>query len=196
MATITTDQIKKLRDETGISVMQCKKALEEAGGDMGKALVLLRKRSKEIATKKALRTLGAGAIQCYVHGAGSVGAMVELACETDFVSKNSEFKTLAYDIAMQIAATDPEFLRRSDVSAEKEEAVREAFKGEVEGKPEAIKNQILEGKAGAYWSDKILLDQPFIKNQELTITALIEGAIQKFGEKIEVVRFARFAVGK
>ncbi len=193
---ITTEQIKDLRDKTGISVMQCKKALEEAGGDVEKALILLKKKGAEIAAKKGDRTLGAGTVATYIHGNGSIGAMVELASETDFVSNNDEFKTLARDIAMQVSATKPEFLNREDISEEDRNRASEVFAKEVEGKPEDMKAKILEGKINAYFEDKILLEQPFIKDQNLTVATLISNAVQKFGEKIEVVRFARFGVGE
>jgi elongation factor Ts len=191
---ITTEQIKELRDRTGVSVMQCKKALEEAGGDMEKALVLLRKISKDIATKKADRAFGAGVVQSYVHSNGMVGAMVELVCETDFVSKNEEFKTLARDIAMHITASHPEFMRATEVTDDAKKAATEVFEKEVAGKPANIKAQILEGKLKAYFKDKILLEQDFIKNPETTIAGLIDSAMQKFGEKIDVARFVRFGV--
>jgi elongation factor Ts len=193
---ITTEQIKELRDKTGISVMQCKKALEEAAGDMEKALILLRKRGAEVAAKKGDRTLGAGCVASYIHGNGSVGAMVELASETDFVSNNEEFKTLARDLAMQVSATKPEFLKREDISEAARTQASEVFAKEVEGKPEDMKAKILEGKINAYFEDKILLEQPFIKNGDLTVGELISNAIQKFGEKVEIVRFVRFGVGE
>ena len=192
---ITTEQIKELRDQTGISVMQCKKALEEDGGDAAKALIILQKKSKEAANKKADRTLGAGCVEAYIHSTGTVGVMVELACETDFVSNNEEFKKLTRDIAMHIAATNPEFVRKEDISEEAKKAATDVFAEEVKGKPENLKAQILEGKVNAFFQDKILLEQPFVKNPELTIQALIDGAVQKFGEKMELVRFVRYAVG-
>ncbi len=192
---ITTEQIKDLRDKTGISVMQCKKALEEAGGDMEKALILLRKKGAEVAAKKGNRTLGAGVIASYIHGNGTVGAMVELACETDFVSNNEEFKALARDIAMQVAASNPDFLSSADIDDAARAKASEVFAKETEGKPEELKAKILEGKISSYFADKILLEQPFIKNADLTIATLISNAIQKFGEKTEIVRFSRFSVG-
>ncbi len=193
---ITTEQIKTLRDSSGISVMQCKKALEEAQGDMEKALIILRKKGADIATKKADRTLGAGVVASYIHGIGTVGAMVELSCETDFVSKNEEFKTLARDIAMQVAASNPLDLKGEDVAEDAKAKAREVFAKEVEGKPAAIVEKIMQGKLQSYFGEKTLLDQPFIKNPDLTIKMLIESAIQKFGEKIEVARFVRFSVEK
>ncbi len=191
---VTTEQIKDLRDKTGVSVMQCKKALEEAGGDMEKALVILQKKSKDIASKKSDRTFGAGVVASYVHSSQTVGALVELVCETDFVSKNEEFKALARDIAMHITAANPEFLKDSDISEAAKATASEVFVKEVEGKPENIKAQILEGKLNAFFKERTLLDQSFVKNADLTIAGLIDSAIQKFGEKIEVARFVRFGV--
>lgn len=157
---ITADLVKELREQTGVSVMQCKKALEEAGGDKEKALTLLRRRGAEIAAKKGDRALGAGVVASYVHS-GSVGAMVVLRSETDFVAKNSEFATLARDIAMHAAAMNPLHISRTDA-------------------PEAP-------------AAEILLEQPFIKDSSVTIGALIEGAIQKFGEKIAVEKLVRLS---
>ena len=149
---ITTELIKELRDKTGISVMQCKKALEDVGGDMEKAIVVLQKKSADIANKKGDRTLGAGVVESYIHATHTVGTMVELLCETDFVANNEDFRKLAKDIAMHVTAMNPE----------KED----------------------------------LLNQPFIKNPEVTITNLLQSAIQKFGEKIEISRFVRFSVSQ
>ena len=189
---ITTDSIKELRDATGVSVMQCKKALEEAGGDKEKALVILKKKGAEAAAKKGDRTLNATQIASYVHSTGTVGVMVELACETDFVAKNPEFREMARDIAMHIAASKPEFVKKEDITAEARKVAESVFEEEVKGKPDAMKAKILEGKLAAYFSERVLLDQPFIKNPELTIAGLINEGIQKFGEKIEIVRFVRY----
>lgn len=197
MATeITMDQIKALRDKTGISVMQCKKALEEAQGDEEKALILLRKKGAEIAAKKGDREFGAGVVQAYIHSNGTIGAMVELVSETDFVSNNVEFKTLAYDIAMHISAANPEFVKKEEITESNMTKAKEVFATEVEGKPENLKEQILAGKLDAYFKDKILLEQPFIKNPDLTIAQLLSNAVQKFGERIEVARFVRMSIGK
>ncbi len=193
---ITTEQIKELRDRTGVSVMQCKKALEEANGDFEKAIIILRRKGADAVAKKGDRTLGAGTVASYTHAGGSIGAMVELFSETDFVSNNDEFKSLARDIAMQVAATKPEFLKREDISEDARNAAKEVLLKEVEGKPEEMKEKILEGKLKAYFEDKILLEQPFIKNQELTIEVLISNAVQKFGEKIEIGKFVRFAISE
>lgn len=196
MANITTEQIKELRDNTGLSIMQCKKALEETAGDMGKAIVLLQKKGAGIAAKKADRTLGAGSVAAYVHSNGNIGSLVELLCETDFVSNNKEFKDLAYNIAMHVAATNPLYLKMTDIPEATRKEAEEVFAKEVEGKPEDMKAKILEGKLNAYFKDKVLLEQAYIKNPELTITSLIEGFIQKFGERTEIGRFSRFGVGQ
>lgn len=165
---ITTELIKKLRDQTGVSVMQCKKALEESGGDVDKAVAILQEKSADIASKKGDRTLGAGVISSYIHTSGTVGTMVELLCETDFVANNEEFKNLARDIAMHVTATNPQFLKSEDVPADAEEGA----------------------------SESVLLTQSFIKNPEVTITNLLQSAIQKFGEKIEITRFVRYAISQ
>jgi elongation factor Ts len=196
MATITTEQIKELRDTTGLSIMQCKKALEESLGDMSKAIILLQKKGAGIAAKKADRNLGAGRVASYVHSNGNIGALVELLCETDFVSKNEEFGTLAYNIAMQVAATNPLYLKMADIPEATRKEAEEVFIKEVEGKPEDIKAKILEGKINSYFKDKVLLEQEYIKNPELTINGLIESFIQKFGERTEIGRFTRIGVGQ
>jgi len=190
---ISTEQIKQLRDATGISIMLCRKALEEAGGDMEKAKIILKRKGQEAAAKKADRTLGAGTVASYVHGGGTVGSMVVLSSETDFVSGNEEFKALARDIAMQVAATNPEFVKRDDITADAKAAARDVLLKEVEGKPENMKEKILEGKLNSYFADKVLLEQPFIKNPDQSIQQLIESAIQKFGEKIEIAKFVRYS---
>jgi elongation factor Ts len=173
--------------------MQCRKALEEAGGDFSKAMVILRKKGAEVAAKKADRSLGSGVVAAYIHAGGLVGAMVELSSETDFVSGNDEFKALAYNIAMQVAATNPEFLKTEEITAEARKTAAEVFAKEVQAKPAAIKEKILEGKLQAYFADKVLVNQSYIKNPEITVAGLIDAAVQKFGEKIEIRRFARFS---
>ena len=191
---ISTEQIKQLRDATGISVMQCKKALEEASGDMEKAQIMLQKKGADIANKKAGRVLGAGIITAYVHSNGAIAAMVELSCETDFVAKNDEFKALAYDIAMHVVAANPLYLKDEDIMEESKLKVKEVFAKEAEGKPAAIVDKIVQGKLQSYFGEKTLLDQSFIKNPEITVRELVQSGVQKFGEKIEVARFARFSV--
>ena len=191
---ITTEVIKALREETGVSIMQCKKALEEAGGDMEKAKVILRKVSSSIASKKSDRTLGAGVAAAYTHAGNSVVGAVVLACETDFVSKNEEFQKLAYDISMHVAAMNPAFRSREDITEADLRAAQEVFEKEAQNIPEVARAKALQGKIDAYLSERVLLEQPYVKDPSLTIKALIDSAIQKFGEKIEVVRFERLSV--
>lgn len=193
---ITTELIKQLRDRTGISVMQCKKALDETGGDMEKAVMLLQKKSADIASSKQGRTLNSGVVASYIHATGSVGTMVELLCETDFVANNEEFKKIARDIAMHATATNPQFLKTEDIDSHSMELAKEMFAKEVDGKPEEMKEKILEGKLSAYWGERVLLNQAFIKNPEITITNLLQTAVQKFGEKIEIGRFVRFSIAQ
>ncbi|MDO8575711.1 MAG: elongation factor Ts [bacterium] len=189
---LTTDIIKQLRDMTGVSVMQCKKALEEAGGDLAKAEVILKKHSAAQAEKKAERTLKAGIIGSYVHD-GSIGAMVILSCESDFVAKNPEFGTLARDIAMQVAATDPLYTVMMEISEESKHAAIAVFEKEVAGKPQEMQAKILEGKLASHFRDHVLLEQPFIKDESKTVQQLLNEATQKFGERIEVSRFMRLS---
>jgi len=191
---ITTEQIKELRDATGVSIMQCKKALEEAEGDMDKAKVILSKASAKSASKKSDRELGAGVVSSYIHAGGSVGSMVELLCETDFVSKNEEFQELAREIAMQVAATDPEYITGEEIDDEIKAKATEIFAGEAEGKPEDIKAKIIEGKLESHFGEKTLLKQSYIKDPEKTVNTLIEEGVQKFGEKIQIGRISRFAI--
>jgi elongation factor Ts len=192
---ITTEQIKTLRDATGVSVMQCKKALEEAGGDFEKAKIILRKISKQATDKKATRTLGSGAVASYVHGNGSVGALVELLCETDFVARNDDFKAVAREIAMHVAAMAPEYLKIEDIKEEDKVKARELFEESIDqSKPKEMRDKIMEGKLAAYFGEKVLLDQAFIKNPEVKIRNLVEDANQKFGERTEIGRFVRFSI--
>ena len=193
MTTITTEDIKKLRDLTGLSIMQCKKALEEVDGDIEKAKIVLQKKGGEVAAKKGDRTLGAGAIATYLHATGTVGTMVELSCETDFVAKNPEFKQVAYDIAMHVAAINPSYLKREDISEEARAQVAETLRAEVADKPADMQEKILAGKVDSYFADKVLLDQPFIKNPDQKISDLVNGAMQKFGERTEIRRFVRYS---
>lgn len=179
---------------TGVSVMECKKALEEAQGDKEKAIIILRKKSKAVAEKKATRELKSGTIAAYIHNTGTVGALVELACETDFVARNEEFKQLAYNIAMHVAALNPEYLKKEDIPESAKTKAKEVFSEEVFGKPKEIQEKILLGKLDAYFNERVLVAQAFIKNPEVTVQNLIEEAVQKFGEKTEIVRFARFSI--
>ena len=191
---ITSAHIKELRDKTGISVMQCKKALEEGDGDMDKALIILKKKRSEAADKKSDRELAAGAIGSYMHNTNEVAAMVVLSCETDFVSKNEEFVALAKDIAMHVAALNPKFISRSEVDEVALQKATEVFQAEVADKPADMQAKILEGKLSSYFKEQILLEQPFIKNPDVTIGEMVNGAVQKFGENVAIVKISRVSV--
>lgn len=178
--------------------MQCKKALEEAEGDKEKALLILRKKSSAIAEKKGDRELGAGVVDAYIHSNKTVGTLIELSCETDFVAKNEEFIAMARDIAMHATATNPEYIDESEITEDVRAKVIDMFKKEVEesGKPADIQTKMMEGKLATYFGERTLLNQAFVKNPDITIKQLIDGGVQKFGEKIQVARFSRFAVAK
>lgn len=191
---ISSAQIKELRDKTGISVMQCKKALEEAEGDMDKAVIILKKKRSDAADKKSDREISAGAVGTYVHNTNEIAALVLLGCETDFVSKNPEFIALSRDIAMQVAATNPGFINRSEVPEEAIQKAKELFGAEVADKPAEMQEKILEGKISSYYREQILMEQPFIKNPDTTIGEMVTGAIQKFGENVQVVKISRVSV--
>ena len=188
------NKIKQLRGETGVSFAECKKALEEAGGDIDKALVVLKKASLKTAEKKSERETGAGIIEAYIHLNGKVGALVDLRCETDFVAKNPEFKNFAHDIALQIAALKPKFVCREDISETVREELMDVFKKETEklNKPKEVLEKILAGKMEAVYKEEVLMEQSFVKNQEITISDLIKQTIQKFGENIKIARFTRY----
>ncbi|MBU6490973.1 elongation factor Ts [Patescibacteria group bacterium] len=189
---ITTDAIKELRDMTGVSVMQCKKALLEADGDIRKAEVILKKHSAASALKKADRNLAAGTIGNYTHD-GSIGALVLLSCETDFVAKNPEFAALARELAMHVAAMNPRYTTADEIPEEARRAATAVFEKEVTGKPAAMQEKILEGKLAAHFRDQVLLEQPFVKDEGKTIRDLLNEASQKFGERVEVGGFARLS---
>jgi elongation factor Ts len=191
---ITSTQLKALRDQTGISVMQCKRALEEAGGDMEKALIILKKKRSEAAEKKSDRELGAGVVGSYVHNTNEVAAMVLLGCETDFVAKNPEFVTLARDIAMHVAASAPKYINKSEVDETMVAKATEVFAAEVQDKPAEMQAKILQGKMDSYFKDQILMEQAFIKNPETTIGEMVNGAVQKFGENVSIVQMTRISV--
>ena len=194
--TIKTQKITELRQRTGAGIMDIKKALTEAKGDEDKAIEILRKQGQKAAAKKQARETKEGLVRAYVHNTGKVGALVEVLCETDFVARNEEFKDLCNDLAMQIVATDPLYLKSSDVPAEvvtKEKDIqREALL--AEGKPSELVEKILAGKMDKYFEEVCLLNQPFIKDEEKTIQDLITEKTAKLGEKIEIRRFQRFQI--
>lgn len=189
---ITTEIIKQLREMTGVSVMQCKKALEEANGDLNKAVVILKKHSAASAEKKSGRSLAAGTIGSYTHE-GTIGAMVLLSCETDFVAKNPEFVAFARELAMQVAATNPTYVTSDEIPADAKEAATAVFQKEVDGKPQEMQEKILDGKLSSYFSDQVLLEQAYIKDESKKVLDLLNEATQKFGERVEVGRFVRIS---
>lgn len=193
---IASDLIKHLRQLTGASMMLCKKALEDAGGDMEKALAFLKKSSEALAAKKSGRSTGAGVVETYVHGGGKVGVLLELRCETDFVARNAEFKALAHDLALHIAGMNPSHVSPEQVSAEAKEEAKRLFMAEAEnfGKSREMTERIVQGKLDAYFMDTSLLSQQYVKDQSITVEELIKRGIAHFGERIEVARFVRYEI--
>ena len=197
MAEVTVDMIRELRSRTGAGMMDCKKALEETGGDIEKAVDLLRKKGLAEAAKKAGRTAKEGIVTSYIHHNRRVGVLLELNCETDFVARTDQFEQLAKDIAMHIAMANPQYVSRNEVPEEviEHEKTIEREKAEAEGKPEQVIEKIVEGKISKLKENICLLDQPFIQDNSKTIGDLINEAIVLLGENIVVGRFARFEVG-
>jgi len=197
MAEITAALVKQLRERTGAGMMECKSALNEAKGDLSEAEVVLRKRGIASAGKKASRTTKQGTVGTYIHAGAQLGVLVEVNCESDFVARTDDFQELVRDVAMHIAATDPQFIRREDVTAaamEKEKEIQLA-RAINEGKPPAIAAKIVEGRMSKFYEEVCLYDQPFVKDNAVTIDQLIKTKIAKLGENISVSRFARFKVG-
>jgi elongation factor Ts len=194
---ISAQQVKDLRDRTGAGMMDCKKALEETGGDLEKAIDLLRSKGAAKAAKRESKAANEGTIGTYVHHSGKVGVMVELNCETDFVANTDDFRQLARDLAMHIAAARPLAVSTDEISEEEVARERAVYESQVaeEGKPENIREKIVEGKIGKWFKEVALLEQPFVKDPDRTVANLITSVSAKTGEKIEVARFSRFAIG-
>jgi elongation factor Ts len=197
MPEITAQLVKQLRELTGAGMMECKNALVEANGDLAQAQVVLRKRGLATAAKKAHRATRQGLIGSYIHPGAQLGVLVEVNCESDFVARTDEFRQLVHDIAMQIAAADPQYIRREEVPAEVLEKEREIERARAlaEGKPEKIVDKVVEGRLNKFYEEVCLYDQPFIKDNTLTVGQLIAGKIAQMGENITVSRFVRFKVG-
>ena len=197
MAEITAQLVKELRDRTGAGMMECKSALHEAGGDVGQAEVVLRKRGIASAAKKATRATRQGLVGTYIHPGSQLGVLLEVNCESDFVARTGDFQQLVHDVAMQVAAADPRFIRREDVTPEVLETEREIQRARViaEGKPAGVADKIVEGRMSKFFEEVCLYEQPFIKDNTLTIGQLVATKIAKTGENITVSRFARFKVG-
>ena len=194
---ITAAQVKELREKTNAPMMDCKHALTEAKGDMEAAVVLLRKKGVATAAKKADRVTSEGSVASYIHAGGKIGVLVEVNCESDFVARTDDFKGLVHDIAMHIAASDPKFIRKEDVTQEDFEKEKDIYRAQAAqtGKPAPVIEKIVEGKMGKFYEEVCLYEQPFIKEQTMTVSQLIATVIGKLGENISVKRFARFKVG-
>ena len=201
MSTVTekidAKQVKELREKSGAPMGDCLKALQESKGDMEQAFVVLRKRGMASAQKKASRSTNEGAVGTYIHAGGKIGVLVELNCESDFVARTEDFQELLKDIAMHIAASDPRYVRKEDVTAEDMEREKEIYRAQAAatGKPAPVVEKIVEGKMSKFYEEVCLLDQPFIKEQSMSIAQLIAQKVGKLGENITVRRFARFKVG-
>jgi elongation factor Ts len=195
---ISADQVKELRERTGAGMMECKKALVETGGDFDKAVDALRKAGIAKAEKRADRSASEGLVEAYIHPGNRVGVLVEVNCETDFVARTADFAELVRNLAMQVAAANAEYVRREDVPAERVAKEREIFAAQLanEGKPAQMIDKIVEGKLGKFYSEVCLLEQPFIKDDKITVDSLVKQASSKTGENIVVRRFARFRLGQ
>ncbi len=197
MAEITAALVKELRERTGAGMMECKKALVEAKGDIGEAEVILRKHGIAAAGKKATRATKQGLIGSYIHAGGQLGVMVEVNCESDFVARTDDFQELVHDLAMHIAAADPRYLRKEDVPGDVLDKEREIARERArnEGKPDKILDRIVDGRITKFYEEVCLLDQPFVKEATVTIDHLVKSKIAKLGENITIARFVRFKVG-
>jgi len=198
MAEITAALVKQLRDKTGAGMMECKAALTEANGDMEAAITLLRKRGLAQAAKRAGRTTAQGTIGSYIHLGGKIGVLVEVNCESDFVARTDDFNNLVKEVGMHIAAASPKWLRREDVPAEEIDKERAIYRSQMEKekKPDHVMDKIIEGKLGSFYSQFVLLDQPTIRDDKVTVAQLVAQASAKTGENIQISRFVRFRVGE
>ena len=195
---ITAEQVKQLRDKTGAGMMECKAALTEANGNEEEAITLLRKRGLAQAAKRAGRATAQGTIGTYIHLGGRIGVMVEVNCESDFVARTDDFNSLVKEVAMHIAAGDPKWVRREDVPAEAIEKEKGIYRAQMEGqnKPANVIDKIIEGKLGSFYSQFVLLDQPSIRDGNVTIAQVVAAASAKTGENIQISRFTRYRVGE
>jgi elongation factor Ts len=196
--TISAEMVKQLRDKTGAGMMECKAALTEANGDMEEAMTLLRKRGLAQAAKRAGRATAQGAIGSYIHMGGKIGVLVEVNCESDFVARTDDFNNLVKDVAMHIAAASPRWVRREEVPAAEVEKEKNIYRAQMEkeGKPANVLEKIIEGKLGSFYSQFVLLDQPYIRDDKMTVSQLVAQASAKTGENIQISRFVRFRVGE
>jgi len=190
--------VKELRDKTGAGFSDCRAALIEAGGDIQKAIDVLRKKGQAAAAKKAQRTTSEGLVSCYIHAGGKIGVLVEINCESDFVARTEDFQRLSHDVAMHIAALDPRFLHREEVTQETLDRERDIYREQAKstGKPPAVIEKIVAGKMEKFYEENCLYEQHFIKDEGITIKELVDQAIAKMGENIAIRRFSRFKVGE
>jgi elongation factor Ts len=195
---ISAQQVKELRDRTGVGFAACRDALVETGGDIERAIDILRKKGQATAAKKAQRATSEGLVSCYIHAGGKIGVLVEVNCESDFVARTDDFQRLCHDVAMHIAALDPRFLRREEVTQETLDREREIYKEQAKatGKPEAVIEKIVSGKMEKFYEENCLYEQHFIKDEGVTVKELVDQAIAKLGENIAIRRFSRFKVGE
>ncbi len=195
---VSASMVKDLREKTGAGMMDCKKALSETGGDFQKAVDYLRQKGLATAAKRAGRIASEGRIGSYIHAGGKIGVMVEVNCETDFVAKTDDFQVFAKDLAMHIAASNPSYVRREEVTPEVLEREKEIYRAQARDakKPEKIMDKIVDGKLEKFYGEVCLLEQPFVKDPDITIQDLLNGFIGKVGEKVEIRRFTRFQVGE
>jgi elongation factor Ts len=194
---VSAELVKKLREMTGVGFMECKSALAEANGDLEAAVTILRKKGLSASAKKAGRETKEGLIGCYVHN-GKIGVMVELNCESDFVARNTDFQNLLHDLAMQVAASDPRFIKREDVPEHVLAKEREIYREQARstGKPENVLDKIVEGRMSKFYAEACLLEQPFVKEPSISVKDLMAQHIQKIGENIQVRRFVRYRLGE
>jgi elongation factor Ts len=194
----TLTQVKELRERTGAGIVDCQKALTESGGDVEKAIVFLREKGLAAAAKKAGRAAAQGVVGAYIHGGGKIGVLVEVNCETDFVARTEEFQRLVKDLAMQVAAANPRYVRRDEVPDAERERERAIYRSQTvqSGKPAAVIERIVEGKLEKFYSETCLLEQPFIRDPGKTVTQLVKDMVARTGENIVVHRFARFQIGE
>jgi elongation factor Ts len=195
--TISADKVKELREKTGVGFMECKSALTEANGDLELAVTILRKKGLASLAKKSGRETKEGLIGSYIHN-GKIGVMVEVNCESDFVARNTDFQTLVHDIAMHIAASDPRFISKVDVTEDVLAHERDIYKEQARstGKAEGVLDKIVEGRMSKYYSEACLLEQPFVKDPNISVKDLIASHIQKIGENIQVRRYVRYKLGE
>jgi len=198
MAEITAALVKTLRDATGAGMMECKAALTEANGDLEEATTILRKRGLAHATKKAGRSTNEGLIGSYIHMGGRIGVLVEINCESDFVARTEDFQNLAREVAMHVAATSPQYVKRDEVPADVLEREKSIYRAQTEGqnKPPQVIEKIVEGKLASFYEQVCLVDQPSIRDPKLTIGQIVQAAIAKLGENISIARFVRFKLGE